>query len=311
MRGSWRGRGRGRGRGDGRRDENSTRRNRELAEVSKETREVLPDILPHIPSVNATLSEQLDINTLPPLDPAKCPGHPPAVIRIVNEDTFNAAIDLGTAHPDGGRVAILNLASDVRAGGGWLKGALAQEEALCYRSSLYLSLHRSYYPFASETTALYTPDVVIIRGDMDSGHDLLVPEVAPQDLPIVSAVSVAALRNPDTARVRVATQLAQGVARTVERDEFAKPRDREVTKAKMRVALRVAAARGHGLLVLGALGCGAFRNPKGEVARCWREVLSDAEFSGGWWKGVVFAVLDRRNEGNFATFDEVLGGMQV
>jgi uncharacterized protein (TIGR02452 family) len=73
----------------------------------------------------------------------------------------------------------------------------------------------------------------------------------------------------------------------------------------------MAAARGHSLLVLGALGCGAFRNPPREVARLWAEVLGEAEFAGGWWREIVFAVLDTRREGNLEVFEEVLEGLEI
>ncbi|KAM0325737.1 hypothetical protein ACHAQA_007037 [Verticillium albo-atrum] len=303
-----RGRGRGRGQGQGRGGQppNTTRRNRDLAEVAKETRTVLPDILPHLPNVNASASEALHLATLPALKVSDCPQQPRTTIQVVNADTFNAALDLAEANPNEGRVAVLNLASDYRAGGGWLKGARAQEEALCYRSSLYLSLHRRYYPFDHPFMGIYSPDVVIIREDMASGHDLLVPDTGFGDLPVVSVLSIAALRNPTTKRNRVAT-----LAGTEERLEFADTRDRDLTKGKMRLCLRMAGAKHHGLLVLGALGCGAFHNPPGEVARCWREVLGENEFAGGWWKGIVFAVLDTKNEGNFEVFEEILGGMMV
>lgn len=92
---------------------------------------------------------------------------------------------------------------------------------------------------------------------------------------------------------------------------YTNPVARELMKGKMRLSLRMAAHRGHGLLVLGALGCGAFKNPKEEVAACWLEVLQEVEFQGGWWEEVWFAVYDRRNEGNFEVFENVLGGVKV
>ncbi|KAF9876623.1 mitochondrial chaperone bcs1 [Colletotrichum karsti] len=282
------------------------RSNPSLAAVSDETRAELPKILPNLPHLDATKSESLHLSELPPLKSSACPGHKRPKIKIVNEDTFNAAIELAAERPDGGRVAVLNMASDVVAGGGWLKGAVAQEEAMCYRSSLYLSLHKRYYPFRRRM-GLYTPDVVVIRGDMGGGHKLLVPGTAYADLPVVSVLSIAAIRRPEVRKVKVAT--AAGA--TEEVYEFARPNDRVLTMDKMRLCLRMAAARGHGLLVLGALGCGAFRNPPEEVARCWLEVLGEAEFSGGWWREVWFAVYDRKNEGNFEVFDELLGGVEV
>jgi hypothetical protein len=46
-------------------------------------------------------------------------------------------------------------------------------------------------------------------------------------------------------------------------------------KEKMRIALRVVSVKGHRRFMLGALGCGAFLNPKEEVADCW--VLESAD----------------------------------
>lgn len=273
-----------------------------LAATAKETRQVLPDILRELTHVHASKSHALFLSTLPPLPTTDCPKFPRAAIKIVNEDTFNAAIRLSAEKPNSGRVAVLNMASHSHPGGGWLKGAMAQEEALCYRSSLALSLHRRYYPW-KQRMAIYTPDCVVIRGDVPSGHKLLVPAVKEADLPVVSVLSVAALRCPELGT----ETLPDGKERQI----FKHLKDRELTKDKMRLCLRMAASKGHRLLVLGALGCGAFRNPKREIADCWLEVLHEAEFQGGWWEAVWFAVYDRKNEGNFEVFDEKLGGVEV
>ncbi|OHE92255.1 hypothetical protein CORC01_12424 [Colletotrichum orchidophilum] len=284
----------------------SDRSSPSLAAVAAETRAALPQILSHLPNISASKSEDLHLDYLPPLKSSACPGHTPrAKIKIINADSLNAAIDLAARRPDGGRVAVLNMASDIHAGGGWLKGAIAQEEALCYRSSLYLSLHKRYYPF-KRRGGVYTPDVVVIRGDMASGHKLLVPRVAYDDLPVVSVLSIAAIRRPEVkSRKRTTSAGIEDVF------EFAKASDRTLTMSKMRLCLRMAASRGHSLLVLGALGCGAFRNPPEEIVNCWLEVLGEAEFGGGWWREVWFAVYDRKNEGNFEVFEDALGGVRV
>lgn len=281
-----------------------------LSSVASETRTVLPDILKHLPHIHAAKSEALLLDSMPPLKASDCPKRTESgktTIRIVNEDTFNAAISLASSKgPSSGRVAVLNMASHAHPGGGWLRGALAQEEALCYRSSLYLSLHRRYYPW-KQRMGVYTPDVVVIRSDMPSGHKLLMPDVAAQDLPVVSVLSIAALCRPKTKTIAERTLDGKTVRRLV----YADPAARALTKTKMRVCLRMAGSRGHGLLVLGALGCGAFLNPKEEVARCWLEVLREAEFQGGWWEEIVFAVFDAKNEGNFEAFEKTLGGVEV
>jgi uncharacterized protein (TIGR02452 family) len=283
---------------------NHAARRAALAETAKETRLILPDILKELPNVQASKSEALYLDSLPSLRPADCPKRTPSgktAIKIVNEDSFNAAIKLASTaggQASAGRVAVLNMASYAHPGGGWLKGASAQEEALCYRSSLSLSLHKRYYPFR-QLQGIYTPDVVIIRSDFPSGHKLLMPDVKATDLPVVSVLSVAALRCPATAK--------DPDGKTT----YARPSDRDLTKSKMRLCLRMAGARGHELLVLGALGCGAFKNPPEEVATCWKEVFAEPEFQGGWWREVQFAVFDRKNEGTFEVFEKVLGGLEV
>ncbi|KAI0802278.1 hypothetical protein GGR55DRAFT_452675 [Xylaria sp. FL0064] len=295
-----------------------------LSAIARETKAALPGILRQLPNARAHSSEKLDINEVPVLDPADGPRFPlssdPRLcgthVRVLNDDTLDAAIMMGEslADPAGTqagrnqRVAALNLASDKNPGGGWLSGAMAQEEALCYRSSLALSLHKPYYPW-SPTTAVYTPDVVIVRSSMGAGHRLLVPQTPVAQLPVVSIISVAAIRRP-AVRTAPATPGPDSHNPHDSRQlqtRFKYPADRQLTKDKMRLTLRIAAREKHELLVLGALGCGAFRNPPREIAECWAEVLDEVEFRGGWWREIWFAVLDTKNEGNFSIFDRVLG----
>lgn len=59
----------------------------------------------------------------------------------------------------------------------------------------------------------------------------------------------------------------------------------------MKAILRIAAAKGHSDLCMGAFGVGyCFRNPAGQVARMWREILfGDEEFKGAF-SNIVFAI---------------------
>jgi uncharacterized protein (TIGR02452 family) len=162
-------------------------------------------------------------------------------------------------------------------GGGWMNGALAQEEALCYRSSLSFTLKRRFYPLP-DISGIYSPTVVVVRASLATGHALLFLGVPPQHLPVVSVISVAAVRGPDTTDTTPPA--------------YQNNADRELMKSKIRMILRVAAVNGHRRLVLGALGCGAFRNPPTEVVGCFREVFGEPKFRRGWWKDLIFAVMD-------------------
>ena len=84
----------------------------------------------------------------------------------------------------------------------------------------------------------------------------------------------------------------------------------EPIKNKIRTIFRIGLVHGHDSLVLGALGCGAFRNPPRHVARLFHEVMDEPEFKNKY-RRVVFAILDDHNahqrhnpEGNFKPFAE-------
>lgn len=281
--------------------------------TAKETQQVLPSILQSLPGINPVACELFEYETLPPLQASSCPNRTPAgkiTIRVIQEDTLNAAIELANAHGSApGRVAVLNNANPSIPGGPWLQGVMAQEEEICYRSSLSYSLPQELYPW-TETQGIYSPDVVVIRDDQASGHNLLVPDTEPIDLPIISVISIAA-----PTRVKAGVQkigLTDGVQRvTIEREVYARREDRDRMKMKMRFCLRIAASKGHGLLVLGAFGCGSFGNPKDDAAACWLEVLRESEFQGGWWEEIWFAVLDPSGDGNFEIFEDTLAGVQI
>lgn len=275
-----------------------------LAHTAAETKALLPKILKTTPQAPAE-GVLYDPGNLFRLDPRFCPSLPRTAIRVLNADTIDAAIDLSTptvSQLHGEKpVLVLNMANAYHSGGGWLQGSLAQEEAMCYRSSLAFTLKYRYYPIP-EAGGIYSPTVVVMRHNMSSGHALM-DLSKPDDLPVFSCVSVAAMRGP-----------------AIEKDAGGKERykrasDRETMKEKMRVVLRIAAVQRHRVLVLGALGCGAFANPRGEVVECWKGVFSEGEFQGGWWEEIVFAVMEpgatKDGDGNFGVFYKGLDGMMV
>ncbi|CAM5227660.1 TIGR02452 family protein [Streptomyces griseus] len=57
--------------------------------------------------------------------------------------------------------------------------------------------------------------------------------------------------------------------------------------------LEVAAVRGYRRLVLGAWGCGVFRNDPAQVAEAFRALLGAGGRFGGHFEQIVFGILDR------------------
>ena len=84
------------------------------------------------------------------------------------------------------------------------------------------------------------------------------------------------------------------------------PADQELLDRKIRTMLRVLANYKQTHLVLGALGCGAFRNPPLLVASIFKRILAEEEW-GGHFREIVFAVLDYPRGMNFAIFNSVFG----
>jgi uncharacterized protein (TIGR02452 family) len=74
--------------------------------------------------------------------------------------------------------------------------------------------------------------------------------------------------------------------------------------------LRVLARQGQTHLVLGALGCGAFGNPPRAVADTFKRILAEDEW-GGYFKEIVFAIIDYPGGQNFAVFESVLGSAEA
>lgn len=266
-----------------------------LKEIAAETKTLLPGLLATRPDVRDRGYLYKD-GDAPILDKKYCPSLPPTHVRVINSDSIDAALALGSSATNNRHPCVLNMANANSAGGGWQHGALAQEEALCYRTSLSRTLKHHYYPLPAKG-GIYSPYVLVIRNNMKSGHDLL-DLLNPAALPVIAAISVAAVCMPQT------TADANGVLR------YRLGQDKRLMEEKMRVILRIAARNGHRQLVLGAFGCGAFANPKDEVANMWASVLKEAEFGGGWWSDVVFAVLDD-GRGNLQTFKKSLDGMMV
>ncbi|KAJ4111459.1 hypothetical protein NW768_011813 [Fusarium equiseti] len=299
-----------------------TKHRQENRATARETLGVLPDLLKELGTKDkAEAATKYSFESLHHLHPNMCPSFPlPATIKVVNSDTLNAAIELSSLSygnfPGSVRGSkpplVVNFANRHSPGGGWLNGAMAQEEALCYRSSLAMSLNKRLYPM-QRNEAIYSPYVLIMRKDLASGHEIM--DVPASDLPVVSAVTVAALHKPPVKTLNVKSQVEYEYKSSgsdkVQKRVFAHDRDRDTTKAKMRLCLRMAAVNRHDMLVLGALGCGVYSNPPEDVAHCWLEVLRENEFSGNWWREVWFAVFDPKGEGNCEVFQKVLDGHEV
>jgi uncharacterized protein (TIGR02452 family) len=205
---------------------------------------------------------------------------------VQNETTQQAAERL---HADGeNRLFALNFASAKNPGGGFLNGSQAQEESLARSSGLYPCLlqHKDFYDLHRERkNALYTdnmiysPEVPFIRND---AGELL------EDFYRLSVVTSPAVN-------------AGAVKRNLPDDVHRIP---ELMISRSEKVLRLAAIHQHEVLILGAWGCGVFRNDPREIASYFVQHLKEDGKYHNRFRKIVFAVLDRtNNQANINAFE--------
>lgn len=185
------------------------------------------------------------------------------------------ALALESAEKD---VAVLNFASARHPGGGFLKGATAQEESIARSSAIYSCLtlphmNRFYEENSREKTCLYThniiysPKVPIFR--TDEGDLLPTPYLA------TFITSPAVNAKHAIQRVSPPTLISETLVERADR------------------ILSICAFYEHSEIVLGAWGCGVFGNRPKLVANMWKQFLvgANAKF-GNCFSRVVFAIYD-------------------
>ncbi len=213
-------------------------------------------------------------------------------IEVRNETTLQGSERLSETHLFQ-RIGVLNFASARNPGGGFLGGASAQEESLARSSALYPSLLRcpDYYAFhRAERTCLYSDHMIysprcpVLR--RDSGEWLESPYLV--DFLTSPAPNAGAIRRNEPERA-------------VEIEPVLRERSGKV--------LALAASPGCDALVLGAWGCGVFRNDPEVVAAAFHEHLNPDGPFWGRFRRVLFAVYDRSSEQSaFGSFERAFGG---
>jgi uncharacterized protein (TIGR02452 family) len=196
-------------------------------------------------------------------------------ISVTAESTADAAKrlvqDEGVA-----RVVALNFASARHAGGGFLGEAKAQEEDLARRSALYeclLSQPVYYGANRAESSLLYTDHIIYSP-----------------DVPFFRDQRFEFMEKPFL--VSLITAPAPNAGALLPREPKAGPKIRATLESRAAKVLAVAAAKEHRCLVLGAWGCGAFRNDPVVMADIFARHLASPAFAGAFTR-VVFAIYSR------------------
>lgn len=210
--------------------------------------------------------------------------------RATPEVTGEGSIEAARRLVDSGgtAVAVLNFASARNPGGGYLRGARAQEEDVCRSALLYRTLleapdyyaaHRASTDLRYSHRVIFSPDVPVIR---DRHNELL-----------AAPFPVSFLTSPAPNAGQLALRAGAPVP------------VREVLIERADRVLAIAARHGVRDLVLGAWGCGVFANDPAEVAEAFDLALRR---HGAGFDRVVFAVWDRKERSaNRIAFDARFG----
>ena len=195
--------------------------------------------------------------------------------EVHNETTLNAARRL-VVHQGQSSVLALNFASAIKPGGGFLNGAQAQEESLARASALHASLTKFpefYDDNRALNSALYS-DAMILSPECPVFRD-------DDDELLSQMYCVGFLTTPAVNAGRVESDEPHKLDQVL-----------PVMRRRIDMLLAVAADQQYDHLVLGAWGCGVFRNDPAMIAPMFaRALLDDARFRGRF-ASVVFAVLD-------------------
>lgn len=206
------------------------------------------------------------------------------LIELTDETTSSAARRLADEN-----VVILNFASANTPGGGYLHGARAQEEDLCRASGLYSCLTREDLPYYSNNKKHKT---AVVDSNLYTNGIIYSPQV-----PFFRNENYSCLEVPFL--VSVVTCPAPNV-------RAGKPDSPDIIltfEKRIDRVLSVMSSFGHKTVVLGAWGCGAFRNDPALVASQFKQVLENKDFG---FEKVVFAVPDKLSV-NYMVFDKVFG----
>jgi uncharacterized protein (TIGR02452 family) len=178
------------------------------------------------------------------------------------------------------KIGVLNFASAKNPGGGFLKGSQAQEESLARSSALYKSLllcpeyysfHRQNESLLYSDRAIYSPGCPVFKDDAGS----LLEQAYCVDF------------------ITSAAPNAGAIAKNQPQDFGKIPEALYTRGAKL---LSLAVHHQCDALILGAWGCGVFRNQPSLVAQMFADLLLPSGQFYGRFKSVIFSIFANSQE---------------
>ncbi len=205
-------------------------------------------------------------------------------IAVVDKDLIDIAKTFEKHKP-----LVVNPSDDSFPGGCVSTGSGAAEESLFRRSNYFRSLTLKYYPIKNDQ-AVYSPTITVFKEREDNEFKVC----QPFDLDFIACPGI---KYPILTNEGKLTQ-----------------EDIDILEKKIELILQVAQTNNHDVIIMAALGCGAWKNPPHDVAETFKRVLDKYE---GVVKAVIFAIkrnvekgyivkLDESRSDNYLTFKSIL-----
>jgi len=205
-----------------------------------------------------------------PTFPSEKLYHDPDFVPIFKEKTIYDIWQLDTLKAAdkliqlGFQPVVLNMADDCWAGGCVTTGSCAQEESLFRSTTLSNHLNQKLYPI-KDNELLYSKNVIVFKSSAKEKYKLLEKSYK------IDVISCPGIRHPN-----------------LNDDNHMYPEDMNRLKMKIENIFQSAYKNNKDSIVLGALGCGAWRCNPEDVAQVFKEVI---QIYDGLFKYIVFAIL--------------------
>ena len=204
-------------------------------------------------------------------------------------------------------VAVLNFASATNPGGGVYKGSSAQEECLCRCSTLYKNLAdestitKFYQPHKIAKNALYnndciySPSVMVFKSDTDNPELLDVKDWYSVD--VITCAAPNLRENPGESKMN--PNKGEVAITNISNEKL-----KQIHIERGRRILSIARLNMNPIVILGAFGCGAFKNPPKVVAEAYKELVEEFKY---YFDTIEFAVYcPPYNDTNYKVFKNIL-----
>ena len=208
-------------------------------------------------------------------------------IRVLGQDLREQIFN---SDYNNNKIGIMNFASATNPGGGFLNGAVAQEETICRSSYLYPELIKikEFYQINTEERnhGLYTSILI---------NSINVNFIANQNDKFVNHEKQ---RNVD-----IITTAAPNVRSIKFKSKKFDKKVKNALLTRMRATLRLMKSNQDEIIILGAFGCGVFGNSPYQVAEIWKELLISNEFN-NQFKVVIMAMGNKGT--NYQVFRNII-----